>query len=449
MHVPVASRAVLQHRREERVTVWARDGEALVAVRRAVEVIEITGDGCPRQGQVGEQLGVRLMRIAIAALAVLGVTLVGQTPALAGDGREVDFDAEAFRASPDVQAYDEQVAAAMREADRLTALALERDPSAVPVPPRLPRVAVASSGVRSDVVPRPPHVPPSPSSTNGSRESCSGNCYETDSTTPSEYLPSGTYAFDYWLWLGIPQDNESNGCDGGGNGSCFWFQAAEYKMNAHGAGFHVGPQRGASLFGNSGDRWYLSHSGYNAPDSGSPVGEVCAPGNLPSPYCANAPEIPTATWVRVRVWRTSTYHDQFSTVYSRWDAWAMWGGVDRWIGRNLPMRGTTLTWANQFVEIYETDNQCVTDFERTYFNDPRSLVGSTWTTQPSAKAKYQDNCADQQETSTWERHGTWGAFFEDEREVTVRIIDAGDAIWWRRGSPPRGMTRCAHTLDRC
>lgn len=375
------------------------------------------------------------MAVGFAIAALLASTTTGVASAKTGDaeippsidpvtfepeGPEIVGKEELFRTSPEMLAYDKAVAEAMVEADRLTADALKRDPKADPIPPDLPDVAFAASGEKTTIVPLPPNTAPGPSNESSSRAACSGNCYQTDSTAPTANLPAGTYAFDYWMWLGNPQNNETNGCDGSGSGNCFWFQASQYDMDFAGAGFHVGPQRGSSIFGNAADDWHLSHSGYNAPNSGSPTGAVCTTSSLW--WCVDDDEIPTGTWVRVRVWRLATTHTPGYGWSSKWGSWAQWGGTDHAIGTNLWMRGRTLVRAHQFMEVYETNGQCSTDFERTYFNDPRSLAGSTWTTQPHANANYESNCSN----TTWHRFG--GEFVRDEREH-FRDINQGGFLW--------------------
>jgi len=314
--------------------------------------------------------------------------------------------------------YDRAVGEAMAEADRLTAEALRRDPDARPIAPILPHIPVQADGKRLAVPPVQLVTPPAAGPQ--SRASCTGNCYQTDSTLITQNLPAGTYAFDYMMWMGTPQTNQSNRCDGSSGTGCFWFQAAQYNMDAAGAGFHVGPQRGASFFGDSEDDWHLSHSGYNAANSGLPTGAVCT--TTAPTHCVDD-EIPMGTWVRIRVWRLSTSYNPTWGNMSKWGSWAQWGGVDHQIGTNLWMRGTTLVWANQFVEIYEESNQCITDFERTYFNNPTSLSTSQgWTVQPDADANYQNNCSN----TTWERLG--GEFIRNEREHN-RVIGQGGFLW--------------------
>ncbi len=124
---------------------------------------------------------------------------------------------ELTRTSPEMIEYDRQVAEAMVEADRLTANALRADPEAVPIPPRLPELPTQKDGEILKVIPSqivtPPPANEAASSGSRSQAAASGG-YQTDATAIPQNLPAGTYAFDYYLWLGTPKSNDDNRCDG-------------------------------------------------------------------------------------------------------------------------------------------------------------------------------------------------------------------------------------------
>lgn len=335
-------------------------------------------------------------------------------------------DEERRRTSPEMVAYDSRAAEAAIEADRRTEAAMKENKAARPIPPRLELAAPQKE--------RRPIDPNTPVGTPGSRApgptasarggaaaagACSGNCYESNHALYTFAFPAGTYAFDYWIWNGVPQSNETNGCDGAGDPSCKWFIAGQYNMDVSGAAFHVGPYRGQGNFGNAGGDWHINISGYNAPGVGLPTGAVCS--STAPTVCVRDDEIPTAKWVRIRVWRLATTTHPLYGVMSEWGVWAMWDGVDRQMGSNLWMRGTTIASGSEWVEIYESDDQCTTDFERTYFWGPQSF-NNNWSTPTKATANYQNNCSN----TTWHKHG--GTFIQNERQV-LRTVPQGDTLW--------------------
>jgi hypothetical protein len=307
-------------------------------------------------------------------------------------------------AASSVLSYDMQVADALMRADA------KRVPSsAIPIRPVLPAVRTIDGPI---LTPKVAHTPLGATASGRAPsqvlDTCGGpsNCYQSDSAFLTDY-PDDVYAYDYQLWLGVPETNESNKCDNVSTSGCFWFQAAQYNTNGGSASLHVGPQRGDSLAGNAGTGWKISISGYNS--SGAFVGGL-----------SNVALVPTATWVRVRIWRAS-----YTGATSTWQVYALWGGIDRYLG-SISINGNALTYTLEFMEVYEENNQCLTDFVRTYFNAPAALSASAgWLAPAHGTANYETKCASN--NTTWKALG--GSFISDERETTARPIAQGASLW--------------------
>ena len=359
---------------------------------------------------------VRRCRPVRAVLLSVGLLLPLLAPAATSAAVRADAAGDqSYRLSSAMLGYDRSVARAMRTADRLTRARLARNPNAAPIPPVLPKVAAqppVAAAQRSAAT----TVPLLPTGTRATGPAaalagCAGNCYQTD-LARGDAVPAGTYAFDYMIWIGLPQANETNRCDGPTGAGCFWFISSSFDTDVPGGYLHIGVQRGASAAGDARGSWRISHSGYN---DGVLTGAVCT--QVANGFCVRGDAIPSATWVRIRIWRLATSYDPTLGVVSMWGSWAMWDGVDRQFGTNLWTKGVSLTHPALFTELNEQENQCSTDFERTYFNAPRALApsagGSSWF-EPSpavATASYEANCRN----TTFRKLG--GTFIVDEREV--------------------------------
>ncbi len=321
-------------------------------------------------------------------------------------------EAEAARA--ETAAYDTAVAEAMVAAD-LTYARLG-DASMDPISPSLPATNV-DKGLNPNVTaPDIPHLPVGdttrPGSTSGGSEqtlaasACSGNCYQTDSLSLTNY-PNDVYASDYLVWLAVPQTNETNKCDSASNSSgCFWFYAMQYTMDCCSSAIHIGPQRGTSLAGSAGSNWRMNIDGYN---NGVHVGGQ------------SSVNLPVATWIRVRTWRLTTGVSN-GTPWAQFGVWALWGGVDTYLG-SVTINGTWIALSSMFVEVYEANGQCSTDLERGYFDNARyQRVGTGMLAFADAWAHYESNCS----LTSWHKLG--GDFVRDERE-TPRIVVEGENVW--------------------
>jgi hypothetical protein len=302
--------------------------------------------------------------------------------------------------------HDAAVAAALTEADTAAAMRSTATGKVESVRPDLPRPAAQPQGL----VESRPLLPYLPQSAN-QLLACSGNCYQSDHVLLTDH-PNDVYAVDYYVWLAIPQSQETNRCDGSSQASgCFWFFAMTYYTDCSycNAGIHIGPQRGDSLAGSAGANWRMNIDGYN---NGSHVGGQ------------SATNLPTATWIRVRTWRTSSGTDA-SAPYTPWatfGVWALWGGTDRYLG-SVTIDGTTIANSNMFVEVYEQNGQCSTDIERGYLDNPMYQRNGAWYGFAHATANYEANCAN----TSWRVQGA-PDYIRNERETT-RTIANGATIW--------------------
>ncbi|MDX1469083.1 MAG: hypothetical protein R3258_07055 [Acidimicrobiia bacterium] len=328
-------------------------------------------------------------------------------------------ESEAEKAKLLTALYDKSVAEAMMEADRRY---LELgDESLEPIRPALPSASVErglpAPVADSSALYRLPSggsdgdlervaADASQSSGQSTEGACSGNCYQTDGLHLSDH-PDDVYASDYWVWLAVPQSNETNKCDLASHASaCFWFYAMQYNMDCCKSAIHIGPQRGSSLAGAAGSNWRMNIDGYN---DGVHVGGQ------------SSVNLPVATWIRVRTWRLSTGVSA-GTPWAQFGVWAMWGGVDTYLG-SVTINGTWIAKSFMFAEIYEANGQCSTDLERGYLDNARyQRVGTGMLAFAQAVASYEENCAN----TSW--HALGGDFVRDERE-TPRVIPNGGIVW--------------------
>jgi hypothetical protein len=309
--------------------------------------------------------------------------------------------------------HDAAVAAALTEADVASRTrATATDGTVKPVRPQLPPPAARPEGpmaARSVL----PHLPPAANLSGGKSKAlaCSGNCYQTDHVDLTDH-PDDVYAVDYYVWLAIPQSLETNRCDGSSQSSgCFWFFAMQYDTDCSycRSAIHIGPQRGDSLPGSAGANWRMNIDGYN---NGVHVGGQ------------STVNLPVATWIRVRTWRTNTGTDP-SAPYTPWatfGVWALWSGTDHYLG-SVTIDGTTIAKSSMFAEVYEQNGQCSTDLERGYLADPAYQRNGTWYDFAHGTANYEANCTN----TSWLVQGA-PDFIRDERETT-RVIPSGAAIW--------------------
>lgn len=329
---------------------------------------------------------------------------------------------ELVQARQELAKYDLQLSEAFRKADET--FARMGNPHARPVLPELDKSGLktddisdwVSHDLSQDVVPKKDKQYTALDdfkaikvSSNSARSGCSGNCYQTDRlnlTDPGDDM----YASEYWVWLAVPAENELNACDGPPHGSgCFWFYAINHSTNAYNTGFHIGPQRGASLAGNAGANWRMNIDGYI---NGAHVGGQ------------SSVNLPVATWIRVRTWRINSGRDAQApyTPWATWGVWAMYNGNDHYLG-SLTIDGNYMTNATLFSEIWEQDGQCVTDLERGYLGWPRYWrPGLTQRSFSSATANYEANC----QNTSWEIVGN--EFVRDERN-TNRTLQNGESVW--------------------
>ena len=261
-----------------------------------------------------------------------------------------------------------------------------------------------------------PHLAPAEEATQGrssARSSgCSGNCYQTDRVDLANPT-ADLYAGEYWVWLAIPQTNETNRCDSTtASSGCFWFASTQYQMDRIGSGMHIGPQRGSSMTGSTGSSWRMNIDGY--------IDGVHIGGQ-------SSVNLPVATWMRVRTWRLSYGNAPFApyTAWSTWGVWAYYNGQDHYLG-SLTLDGHLINDSLGFMEVYEANGQCSTDLERTYFNDWRFWnTGYSQHSYTQGNADYEDNCL----TTSWEHpSGGMSDFLRDERE-TSRSIAPGALLW--------------------
>jgi len=302
--------------------------------------------------------------------------------------------------------HDVAVAAALTEADVAShSRATVTGGRVEPVRPDLPQPTARPGGPTEARSPLPL------SAGDNQVLACSGNCYQSDRVYLTDH-PDDVYAIDYYVWLAIPQSLETNKCDGSGQTSgCFWFFAMTYYTDCGycNSAIHIGPQRGDSLAGNAGANWRMNIDGYN---NGSHVGGQ------------STTNLPVATWIRVRTWRTNSGRDSFApyTPWATFGVWALWGGTDHYLG-SVTIDGTTIANSNMFVEVYEANGQCSTDLERGYFDNPVYQRNGTWFGFAHATANYEANCTN----TSWLVQGA-PDFIRDERETT-RVIANGAAIW--------------------
>ena len=346
------------------------------------------------------------------------------TPAAAGsEGPPLPFPGlspeQAAAARADLAARDRQAATAALAADR--AYAALGDPTADPIPVDLPPTEFVpyEAAPHSDVViPRLAASADSATTTAGGQtaaSACTGTgdnlCYQSDILDLS-HPAVGLYASQYWVWLGIPQSNEENQCDSTSEPSgCFWFYAMQHDMDSGAysdSALHVGPQRGSSIAGDTGNQWRMNIDGY--------IDGVHIGGQ-------SSVNLPTETWIRVRIWRLSHgYTSPTNKPWSRWGVWAMWGGSDRQLG-SLTIDGHLFAKSALFSEIMEENGQCSTDLNKGYLDNPRF-----WNTSvsegvySSATAEYEDNCDD----TTWKQIS--GDHVLNQRE-TQRLIEEDDIVW--------------------
>jgi hypothetical protein len=340
------------------------------------------------------------------------------TPAVAGEeGPPLPFPGlspeEAAAARADLAEWDRQAAAAAVAADR--AWAALGDPTADPIPVDLP----PERFVPYEVAPRSYVEIPRLALSAGSQtaaSACNGTgdnlCYQSDRLILS-HPTVDLYASEYWIRLGIPQSNEQNKCDSTSESSgCFWFYAMNHTMDSDGhsdSAMHIGPQRGSSLAGDAGNQWRMNIDGY--------INGVHIGGQ-------SSVNLPTETWIRVRIWRTSSGYGSAPTYkpWSEWSVWAKWGGSDRKLG-SLRIDGHFLADSTLFSEVMEQDGQCSTDLDKGYLDNPRF-----WNTSVSkgtyrrATADYEENC----KNTTWKQIS--GDYVLNQRE-TQRLVDDGGIVW--------------------
>ena len=349
----------------------------------------------------------------------------GFTPAAPGsEGPPLPFPGlspeQAAVARADLAARDRQAAAAAAAADR--AWAALGDPTADPIPPDLPPTKFVPYEVapRSDVaIPRLAPSADSAAPTQGgstAASACKGTgddrCYQSDRLNLSDPTVA-LYASQYWVWLGTPQSNEYNKCDSTTAPSpCVWFYAMAHNMDSgdhSNSTMHIGPQRGSSVAGATGNQWRMNIDGY--------IDGVHIGGQ-------SSVNLPTETWIRVRIWRVSHGYRGAPTYkpWSKWGVWAKYGGRDRYLG-SLTIDGHLLDDSILFSEVYEANGQCSTDLDKGYLRQPRFWNTSvTEGAYSSARADYQENC----ENTTWKQIS--GDYVLNQRE-TRRLIEDGDIVW--------------------
>lgn len=270
----------------------------------------------------------------------------------------------------------------------------------MPQPLELP-VAAIRSEERNERQKRPVFYPELAEGAAGLGDALlSSSNYQSDRAWMSPTPLSLTYNVDFYYWLGLPTNIDPINCDNSTN--CFWFVADQLDTTTSGVALHVGPYHGRGQAGNSNGKWLFNVSGY---DNGVYKGGL------------TSLESPSASWVRLRVWRLYTDQDR-----ATWGVWAYFNGSDHYAGA-ITFRGHWLSNALLFTEVMETNGPCTTDFERVYFDNPvyRSAYGGPWAFY-DGEADYQDTC----DNTTWEQIS--GDFVRDERMKT-RVIDDGEMIW--------------------
>lgn len=238
--------------------------------------------------------------------------------------------------------------------------------------------------------------------------SCVGNCYQSDRAPMVGGIPNNAYNLDYWVYLGSPQTNESNICDGSGAG-CFWYVSVQMNTDEPNTAMHHGPQRGNSASGNSGGVWKLDVSGYGYGNFQGGLSGLTVPMNK---------------WVRVRTWRLDTV-SYGGVWYGNFGVWAYWDGVDHYAA-SLTIPGRYITWMMPFVEVYESNNQCSTDFTRAWLDNfvYRNTSGGPFAVDHTT-ADYESNCSN----TTWRRVvSSSDDYVLDERD-TSRVISQGATLW--------------------
>ena len=332
-------------------------------------------------------------------------------PALPFPGLSSD-QVRAARAS--LAESDRQAATAAVAADR--AWAALGDPTADPIPVNLPSRSFVAYDVAPPTGVRIPRLTPSAEPATGSHmasSACSGSaCYQSDRLILS-HPTVGLYASEYWVRLGTPQTNEQNKCDSTAESSgCLWFYAMQHEMDSGSysdSALHIGPQRGSSVAGDTGNQWRMNFDGY--------IDGVHIGGQ-------SSVNLPTETWIRVRTWRLSYGYDPAPTYapWSTWGVWAMYGGSDRLLG-SVTIDGHLFSSSMLFSEVYEANGPCATDLVIGSLNNPRF-----WNTSisqglySSATAEYEATC----KNTTWEKIS--GDYVHDKREVK-RIIRHGQIVW--------------------
>jgi hypothetical protein len=186
----------------------------------------------------------------------------------------------------------------------------------------------------------------------------------------------------------------------------------QHEMDSDGysdSALHIGPQRGSSLAGNTGNKWRMNIDGYI---DGAHIGGQ------------SSVNLPTETWIRVRTWRQS-YGNDASAPYAPWSTWGVWalyGGSDRYLG-SVTIDGHLFSSSMLFSELYEANGPCATDLVIGSLDNPRfwntSISQGAYS---SATAEYQATC----DNTTWEQVS--GDYVHDKRE-TNRIIGHQQIVW--------------------
>lgn len=315
-------------------------------------------------------------------------------------------------ATPPDRSYDAKAQAAAEEANR-------RSTSSAPAKPNFPPAGKGSEAPADPCSAPPFHKPAatqeaeiqeavSGMETLAAAAGCVGNCYQSD-RAPMPYNFVEAYNVDYWYWLRGAESNELNACDTGDGPGCFWFVSAQLNTDEPNSAMHSGPQRGVSASGNAGGNWKIDVSGYYNGVFRGGLSSVVSP---------------VATWVRLRTWRVD-YVFYGGIYYAQYGVWALWNNQDTYVG-SITLPGRWLVWAMPFVEIYETEDQCSTDFVGTYYDEHvfRSSAGGPFRIDRT-DAAYEANCAN----TTWERmNGIGDDFVRDTRDVG-RLIRDGARLW--------------------